>query len=219
MRNALFLALLLASPFAAAKGVDIDKVNGSVRTDANAEYGSLETVNGSVFVASGARAESASTVNGRIEAGKLAILGSVETVNGGIDLGDTVTVEGDASTVNGTIDIARGSRIGGNLETVNGEIDMIGTEVDGRIETVNGDITVGADSVVRGGILVEKPQGNWLWNNNNGKQKVPRIVIGPNARVEGTLDFEREVELYVHASAKIGTVRGATAKSFSGDQP
>jgi hypothetical protein len=95
---------------------------------------------------------------------------------------------------------------------------MEGTQVDGGISTVNGDITVGADSVVHGGILVEEPKGNWLWNNNNSK-KIPRIVIGPNAVVEGTLDFEREVELYVHATAKIGTVRGATAKSFSGNQP
>lgn len=218
MRNALFLAILIASPFAAAKGPDIDKVNGSVRTDANAEYGSLETVNGSVYVASGVRADSASTVNGRIEADKLAILGSVETVNGSIDLGETVTVEGDASTVNGAIEMERGTRIGGKLETVNGEIEMEGTQIDGGIATVNGNITVGADSVVHGGILVEKPQGNWLWNNNNSN-KIPRIVIGPNAVVEGTLDFEREVELYVHTSAKIGTVRGATAKSFSGNQP
>lgn len=217
MRNALFLTILIASPLVAAKGPDIDKVNGSVRTDANAEYGSLETVNGSVYVASGAKADSASTVNGRIEAGKLAILGSIETVNGSIALGETVTIEGDASTVNGGFDIERGSRIGGTLETVNGEIEMVGTEIDGRIETVNGDITVGADSVVRGGILVEKPQGGWLWSNS--KQKVPRIVIGPNAVVEGTLDFEREVELYVHTSAKIGSVRGATAKNFSGERP
>ena len=218
MRTILFTAILLASPFAAAKGPDIDKVNGSIRTEANAQYGELETVNGSVDVADGVQADSASTVNGRVEIGDNAVIGAVETVNGHIDLGATVTVERDVSTVNGGIGIERGSRIFGKLETVNGEVDMEGTEVDGRIETVNGDITVGADSIVRGGILVEKPQGNWFWGGN-GKQKVPRIVIGPNAVVQGTLDFEREVELYVHSTAKIGTVRGATAKSFSGATP
>ena len=218
MRSILFVAILMASPFAAAAGPDIDKVNGSIRTDANAQYGTLETVNGSVDVASGVRADSASTVNGRIDVEDGAVLGMVETVNGSIDLGATVTVESDVSTVNGAIEIERGSRIFGKLETVNGEVDLEGTEVDGRIETVNGDITVGADSTVRGGILVEKPKGNWFWGGN-GKQKVPRIVIGPNAVVNGTLDFEREVELYVHATAKIGTVRGATAKSFSGSTP
>jgi hypothetical protein len=37
--------------------------------------------------------------------------------------------------------------------------------------------------------------------------------------VEGTLDFEREVELFVHDSARIGKVSGATAKKFSGATP
>jgi hypothetical protein len=63
---------------------------------------------------------------------------------------------------------------------------------------------------VQGGILVEKPHGiSW------GKPRVPRIIIGPNAVVNGELRFEREVELYVHTSAKIGSVSGATAKSYT----
>jgi hypothetical protein len=46
-----------------------------------------------------------------------------------------------------------------------------------------------------------------------GKRK-PRIVIGPNAVVDGDLVFEREVTLYVHSSARIGKVTGATAIPF-----
>ena len=45
----------------------------------------------------------------------------------------------------------------------------------------------------------------------------PRIIIGPNAVVEGPLVFERPVTLYVHTSARIGAVTGATAKPFSTD--
>jgi hypothetical protein len=37
--------------------------------------------------------------------------------------------------------------------------------------------------------------------------------------VQGTLQFKREVELYVSDSATIGTVDGATPQKFSGDQP
>ena len=36
--------------------------------------------------------------------------------------------------------------------------------------------------------------------------------------VEGPLVFEREVKLYVHSSARIGHVTGATAVSYSGAQ-
>lgn len=216
MRSIALIAVLIASPLVVAKGPDIDKVNGAVRTEAGREYGSLETVNGSVSVEKGVRADSASTVNGSIDIDDQAVIGSVETVNGGVDIGEGVVVEQNVETVNGGIGIERGSRVEGRVETVNGRIETDGAEIGKGINTVNGDITVGADSIVRGGILVEKPTGNWF---NWGKQRVPRVVIGPNAVVEGTLDFEREVELFVHDSATIGTVRGATAKLYSGATP
>jgi hypothetical protein len=37
--------------------------------------------------------------------------------------------------------------------------------------------------------------------------------------VDGTLEFEREVELYVSETATIGEVKGATAVRYSGDEP
>jgi DUF4097 and DUF4098 domain-containing protein YvlB len=214
----LLVAVLIASPLAFAKGQDIDKVNGSIRTEAGTDYGDLDTVNGSISIEKGTTAESASTVNGGIEVDDQATVGSLETVNGGIDIGAAVEVADGVETVNGSVDIDRGSRVHGKVETVNGRIELEGAEIDNGIATVNGDIIVGADSVVRGGILVEKPQGGWFSFGNGNKRK-PRIVIGPNATVEGTLDFEREVELFVHDSAKIGTVRGATAVKFSGATP
>lgn len=67
---------------------------------------------------------------------------------------------------------------------------------------------------MQGGIKVEKPTGI-----NLGKQRVPRIVIGPRATVNGELRFEREVELFVHTSAKIGRVTGATAQPYTDTLP
>jgi hypothetical protein len=37
--------------------------------------------------------------------------------------------------------------------------------------------------------------------------------------VDGPLVFEREVKLYVHDSARIGQVSGATVVHYSGDRP
>ena len=218
MRRIAFIAVLIASPVVFAKGVDIDKVNGSIRTDAGTHYGELETVNGSIMVDEGVSAESVSTVNGGIDVDDKATVGTLETVNGGIDIGEAVEVSFDVSTVNGGIGIERGSRVHGKVETVNGRIELAAAEVGKGIATVNGDITVGADSIVRGGILVEKPNNGWF-NWGSSPPKIPRVVIGANAVVEGTLDFEREVELFVHDTAKIGNVRGATPQKFSGDTP
>jgi hypothetical protein len=67
---------------------------------------------------------------------------------------------------------------------------------------------------VVGGIKVDKPSG-WSW----GKQRPPRIVIGPDSEVGGELVFEREVELYVHSSAKTGAIRGAEAIRYDTPTP
>ena len=123
-----------------------------------------------------------------------------------------VQVRKDVETVNGSIFTDRGTTIGGNVDTVNGAIGLVGTQLAGGIETVNGDITVGIGSHVKGGIKVEKPRG---WSMK--PRRDPRIIIGPNAVVEGPLVFERPVTLYVHTSARIGAVTGATAKPFSTD--
>jgi hypothetical protein len=86
--------------------------------------------------------------------------------------------------------------------------------VSGQLQTVSGDITVGAKSHVRGGIHVEKPHGISF-----GRSRTPRIVIGPNAIVDGELRFDRTVELYVHPTAKIGHVTGATPQAWTDSLP
>ena len=210
-RTALLLTLALATTPALAQQ-DVSKVNGSVSADAGQAYGDLETVNGSVSIAAGATVEDASTVNGSITVGDKAQAASLETVNGAIRIGKDVQVRKDVETVNGSIFTDRRTTIGGNVDTVNGAIGLVGTQLAGGIETVNGDITVGIGSHVKGGIKVEKPRG---WSMK--PRRDPRIIIGPNAVVEGPLVFERPVTLYVHTSARIGAVTGATAKPFSTD--
>jgi hypothetical protein len=79
---------------------------------------------------------------------------------------------------------------------------------------VAGNLTVGADSHVHGGIHYQKPTPQWI----SFRKHDPRVVIGPNAQVDGALVFERKVTLYVHDSARIGTVTGATAVKYSGTQ-
>jgi hypothetical protein len=73
---------------------------------------------------------------------------------------------------------------------------------------------VGIGSHVHGGIHVEKPGPSWISLHKN---KPPRIIIGPNAQVDGPLVFEREVVLYVHTTAKVGSITGAKAIPFSTD--
>lgn len=221
-RSLLFVALLALSGVVSAHdhdgpGRDIDKVNGSITATSGEAYGDLSTVNGGIELERGARAGKVETVNGGIEAEDDVGARSVSTVNGAIRFGKQARIDGDVETVNGGIFIDRGGNVRDDISTVNGAIGLVDTDLGGGIETVNGDITVGVGSHVKGGIHVEKPTGNYgvQW----GKQRIPRIVIGPGAVVDGALVFERDVVLYVHSTARIGSVRGATPTSYNTATP
>jgi hypothetical protein len=211
--TAALVALCLATG-AFARGVDIDKVNGSIHIESSQQAGDLGTVNGSIRVDDGASAAKVSTVNGAIELGERVTADTAETVNGGIELGVGARISGSVSSVNGGVRLARDAEIAGHASTVNGRFVLDAAHIGGGIETVAGDIEIGADSHVEGGIVVDKPHGlSW------GKPRNPRIVIGPRAVVQGTLEFRREVDLYVSDSAKVGEIKGAKPQAFSGDRP
>lgn len=213
-RRTLVLSLALACATPAFAQNDIDKVNGSITAEAGQSYGDLQTVNGSIRIESRSRTGDAETVNGAIRIADDASVGDLGTVNGSIRAGRNLRATGDVETVNGSVFVDRGGTLRG-VSTVNGSIGLVDSDLSGGIETVNGDITVGAGSHVRGGIKVEKPTSNWM-PVTLGKRQPPRIIVGPNAVVEGPLVFEREVKLYVHDSARIGAVSGATAVRYSG---
>jgi DUF4097 and DUF4098 domain-containing protein YvlB len=211
--SAAILALCCATG-ASARGIDVDKINGSIHIENGQQAGDLGTINGGIHIESGGSAEKVSTVNGGIDLGDNVTVHSVETVNGGIELGAGARVSGTVEAVNGGIHLGKGADISGHASNVNGGFTLDAAHIGGGIETVSGDISVGADSRIEGGILVDKQHG---WSM--GKARTPRIVIGPHAVVTGTLEFRREVELLVSDSAKVGTITGATAKTFSGDRP
>ncbi|MFS8136638.1 MAG: hypothetical protein ACMG50_00780 [Thermomonas sp.] len=224
-RSLLFVALLALSGVAVAHdsanhvpGQVIDKVNSSITAEAGQTYGDLSTVNGAITIEARAHVEDAETVNGSIRADDDVHSRSLSTVNGSIRVGARAQIDGGIETVNGGIFVDRGGKVLRGIETVNGAIGIVDTDLGGGIETVNGDITVGVGSHLKGGIHIEKPSKNW-GGLRMGKQKVPRIVIGPNAVVEGPMVFEREVTLYVNSSAKVGSITGATARRFDGATP
>lgn len=196
-------------------GGDISRISNSINIAPGTRAGDLETVNGSISIGADAVIETAETVNGSVRAADGARAQYLETVNGSISLGQRVSISQYVETVNGGITFGEDAEVLGNAETVNGDFRMAPrAHVGGQIVTQNGDITLKDDARVDGGILVKKVRSSW-WGGGN--QRLPVITIGPRAVVGGELVFEREVELNVHSTAKIGTVKGATAKMFGGD--
>ncbi len=196
-------------------------VNGSISVGENAVVtGGVRTVNGKIRVDAGANIETASTVNGSVRIADNVRSHSLSTVNGSVRVGESATVDGQIEAVNGRISVEKGSTVADDVGNVNGQIELSGTEVGGDVSTVSGDIDIVEGSVVKGNVIVEEP-GNWGWGKS--KNRKPRIVIGPGSTVEGVIELEREVDLFISATASVGGVTGVMsmddAERFSGDRP
>ena len=226
------VALMLALPAVASinKSIRIEagttsngasSVNGSVTVGAGAIVsGDVDTVNGTVRIEDNAQVERASTVNGGLRVGTNVTAESLETVNGSIRVSGGTSVDRAVEAVNGSIELGQSARVGRDVKNVNGSIELNGAEVGGNIETVNGDVELADGAVLRGDLVIEKPSG-WGWNNK--KKRKPRVIIGPGSVVEGTIKLEREVELFISESARVGGVSGEMtlddATRFSGQRP
>lgn len=213
LASALFAAI--AMPAHAQQG--IDRVSGDITAEAGQRYGDLESVSGDITLRDQARLEDASTVSGDIDGGDGVQADSLSSVSGDVRLGRNARIDGGIESVSGDVFVDRGGHVGGDIETVSGSIGIVDTDLAGDIETVSGNVTVGIGSHVKGGLKVEKPDGGF--NISFGSSRPQRIVIGPDAVVEGPLVFEREVVLYVHDSARTGAITGATAVRFSTPTP
>ena len=196
-------------------------VNGSITVGRDAVIdGSLETVNGTIRVGDNSRIGGASTVNGSVRLAPGVTATEVGSVNGSLRLAENVTVDGEVSVVNGKVEIEQGCRVAADVSNVNGEIRIAGAEIGGDLTTVNGDVQLTDNAVLRGDLVIEKPN-NWGWGHSS--QRKPRVVIGPGASVHGEIVLEREVELYISDTAEVGEVSGVMsledAIRFSGKEP
>jgi len=195
-------------------------VNGSISVGEGAEVdGTLSTVNGTIRIDKNSRVEDVETVNGSIRIDSGVSTEDLESVNGSIRLAEEVTVDGEVTVVNGKITLERGTKVARGVSNVNGEILLTAAEVGGNLETVNGDVSLLSGSVLEGDLVIEKP-GGMGWFRDKRK---PRVVIGDNAKVMGTIQLEREVELFISESAQVGGVSGEMsmddAVRFKGDRP
>ncbi len=200
----------------------LSSVNGSITVGNSVVVdGDVATTNGSIRIGDNVQFQAAETTNGKIRVGSGAITDSLETVNGEISVGENASIQRGVETVNGGIQLSRGSTVGDDVGTVNGSLTVEGTEVGGDLSTVMGSVAVTEGSVVRGDVVIRKSK-SWGFNWG-GENRKPKVVIGPNSQVLGSIVAEQEIELYISDSATVGAVTGKAsldeAVRFSGDRP
>lgn len=198
----------------ASRSDDGATINGDIRVgkDADASGSSFKTVNGDVVVEDGARVSDCATVNGTVRLGDRTQAGDLRTVNGDLRVGRDSQIDGHIQLVNGSVKLAPGSSVSGDVGTVNGLIEMRTARVDGDVVNTNGGMLITEGSEVAGDLVIKE-------SGDDRHSEPPRIVVGPDSRIRGKLVFKRPVELFVHDSAEIGPVSGATVNRFSGSEP
>lgn len=211
-----WLATLLLGSLMAAGCDGAHGINGAISIAAGAQSGDVSNVNGPISIGAKAQVAGVHSVNGALALGEDARASTMKTVNGSIDLAARSEVSGNIDSVNGPLTLAPGSKVGGDLINVNGAIRVDGAQVGGGLRTVNASISLVNGARVEGGILMKKPHGVYTFDGS----RPPRIVIGRDVTVNGTLRFEREVRLYVSdKAAHVGSIEGATPISYQGDNP
>ncbi|QNK02273.1 hypothetical protein [Dyella telluris] len=216
MRCSLLALSLLLPLTAMATDQDINKISDDIRIESGQHAGDLSAVSGDIEVGDHAVVGDVNSISGLITVGREAQVTDLGTVSGNIRVGKGAVAKGNIGTVSGHIELSPGAQVKGHVAGVSQSITLDDARVSGGIETATGDITIGAGSIVEGGILVTQPQRG---NVHFGSGHAPTVVIGPKAVVKGTLEFRQEVVLKVSNSAQIGTVKGATPEMFSGAAP
>jgi hypothetical protein len=211
MRATVLTILLSASLLSCAPGSndgqDISRTDSSIHVADGEHAGDLHSVNGSIEAGNHAVVAVVKTVNGSVRLGDDCRAKSLSTVNGTVNVGKRTIVDGDAMSVNGRISLFEDTVVRGTVKNINDGI-VVGprAHVGGKIVSSNSDIALQEDSRVDGGIRVKEEHSNM--------NRRPLITIGPGAKVDGELVFERDVELRVHTTAKIGKVTGASVESY-----
>lgn len=189
-------------------------VNGVIRigNDVSVTHGGdFRSVNGAATVGARSTVPGITLVNGSIRVGEDSRTGELATVNGSISVGPRTQVADGISTVNGAVLLSEDAEVVGGVTAVNGRITLAGATVVGDVGNANGGVQLLGPAVIDGNLTIRRPRGI------SPSDKPPLIVIGEQARVTGTLTFEREVDLRVHRDAQVGEIVGATPEWLEAD--
>ncbi len=207
----------------------------STSTDVN-NFGNVREVNRSVIIEDGRRVNDVWSTNGRVVIEDGAMARNVRTTNGRVVIGGSNTRVADITTVNGRISGDYGGQIAGDVEAVNGRVDFTNAAIGRSVKTANGHInlysvTVGENVETRNGdvrlentiiendLIIKKRRLPGLLELLSWNWMDQEVVIGPGSEIKGTLVARNEITLYVHESATINNVIGATPVTYSGPIP
>lgn len=207
------ITALVALPLLGACTLHIDRATRLVGTS---QHGPLYQVDGSIDLAPGSSAGNLTGVSTDITLQRGAQAGRLRTVDGAICLEPRATARGDVMSVDGPIRLANDARVLGNVQTLTSAITLDDAVIGGGLETVSGTIRVDGNTLVNQGIVLKKPTPH---ETGPDVERLPTLIIGPKARIMGTVVAERGGNVWISRAAQVGRVEGATVHWFDGATP
>jgi hypothetical protein len=165
-----------------------------------------------MVVAAGENADTGSR-SVRVPAGTA--VGVIDTGSGSIELGAGSSVRGKIDSGSGSVDF-NGVTVEGPIDTGSGDISLVDCQLRDDLRTTRGEVKLEGSTRVDGDLIIRKSK---CWGICWGDDQPTRVIIGAGASVAGEIRSERETELWVHETARIGKVSGAEVKRFSGERP
>lgn len=197
---------------------NIREVNKSIIIEDGWRVNDVRSTNGRITIEDGAVARNVTSTNGRVViGGSNSRVTDIDTVNGRISAENGGQIDGTVEAVNGRVEFINAA-IGRSIRTANGSIHLYSVTVGENVETRNGDIRL-ENTVVENDLIIRKRRPSGLLDFLSGSWTDQEIVIGPGTEIKGTLLASSEIDLYVHSTAKINNVIGATPVTYSGPIP
>jgi Putative adhesin len=168
----------------------------------------------------GARAVSAviDTGSGDVALGPQAQSRDIDTGSGSVTMENGARVIGGIDTGSGNVR-AVGSDVSADIDTGSGNILLENSRVGGRAVTRSGRVELSGNTRINGSLEVRSNEcGGWF---SIGCDKNPRttVVIGAGVEIRGPIIIRDNVILYVHSTARIGSVLGGSAIRFNAERP
>ncbi len=222
------------------EGDPVDTGDRSIKIASNIDVYSISSVNGDMHVEDGARIAFAETTGRgdiRLERNVRSIAGLDSPVRiisstGNIFIGRGSRLNGGVETNMGRIELDD-ARVA-DIASCEGDVIVgAGSRVSGGIYVIGNGDKIDVDKITGYEILTytpcHAPVEEWSDEEGSEARNLPlaptaahrqsRVVIGPGAVVKGNLVFGHPVDLYVHKSAHIGKVHGATAVIYDSEEP
>lgn len=197
----MLLALnLLGCVYVEGESVKIQRTYVSGNTGSEHDLVDLRTVDGAIYVLDDMRVRDIRNINGVTVVESNGRARNLNAVNGNIRVRGESLVTGHIKNVSGDVMIDGNSNIKGTISTTSGDLTIANSMVNERVTTSHGNVSI-HNSRLNGDLMIRN-------RPNFFSPQHPKVVIGPNSSIQGSIIAPIKTEILIHTSSSVGGIAG-----------